>query len=188
MNAILVAGPAVEPVSLADAKAHLRLDGSDEDDLVSELVAAARQAVEATTRRCLVQQTWRIVRDTWPAGRSVAIPLAPVLSVGAVRVSTAAGSPATLASGLYRLDRSADPVRLVLDGAAPDPGIPAGGIEVDLLCGYGPGASDVPAPLRLAIRRLVARWFTDRGDGPIPAPPPGDVRALILPYLRPRVA
>ena len=49
MALVLTAVPAAEPISLADAKAHLRIDGSDEDALLTALIAAARMFVERTS-------------------------------------------------------------------------------------------------------------------------------------------
>lgn len=189
MSPIPIAGPAVEPVTLADAKAFLRLDAAHEDDLVSALIVAARHALEAATGRKLVAQTWRVRLDRWPAGRSVALPFWPVLSVVALRVTPASGPAAVLAPSAYRLDLSADPARLVADAAAPEPGIVSGGIEIDALYGFGPAASDVPATLRLATERLVAFWFERRGDEPDEAAAlPGGVRALVAPFVRARLA
>ena len=66
MSPVLLASPSAEPVSLADAKAWLRIDTADEDSLVASLVPAARARVEAATRRLLVTQTWRLAFDAWP--------------------------------------------------------------------------------------------------------------------------
>ena len=68
MSAILLNAPASEPVSLAEAKLFLRVEHDDDDDLIAALIAAARVQVEAQTRRALITQTWRLVRDVWPAG------------------------------------------------------------------------------------------------------------------------
>jgi uncharacterized phiE125 gp8 family phage protein len=188
MSPILVAGPAVEPVTLTDAKAHLRLDTPDEDAVVASLISAARQLVEQATRRALIAQTWRIRLDAWPQGRAVALPLAPVLAIVAVRVTPASGPPEILAPALYRLDAARDPSRLVLEDAAPDPGTRSGGVEIDASFGFGAAPDDVPAPLRLAIQRLVARWFERRGDEASDGAMPSDVAALIAPFIRPRIA
>ncbi len=188
MSAYPIAGPAVEPVSLAEAKAYLRLDGTEEDDLVSALLRAARLAVEGTCRLLLVGQSWRVTLPAWPPGRAVELALAPVMAVSAIRIVDAAGAPSTLLSALYRLESGGDPARLVVDPAAPDPGASPAGIEIDLLCGFGAAAESVPAPLRLAVRMLVARWFERRGDDPSGSPVPSDIAALLAPYRRPRLA
>ncbi len=66
MTAALITGPALEPVSLADVKAHLRVDTDDEDALLIAAIVSARVHVEAVTRRVLIEQSWRVYLD---AGR-----------------------------------------------------------------------------------------------------------------------
>ena len=61
-----VTGPAVEPVTLAEAMAHLRVDINDDDMLISALITAARQHAETITRRALVTQSWKGVFDQFP--------------------------------------------------------------------------------------------------------------------------
>lgn len=190
MNPILAAGPAVEPIPLADLKAHLRLDGADEDTLLLGLLAASRRCLEAATRLVFVAQTWRWRLDSWPPERRLALPVAPVLAVSAIRVTPASGPAVALTPGWYRLDVACDPAALVVESMVPSPGASAGGIEIDLSCGFGPDAASVPAPLALAIKLLAARWHAHRGDGDgmLGEGLPPDVRALIAPFVRPRLA
>jgi hypothetical protein len=72
MSSILHNGPAVEPLSLAEAKAFLRVEHADDDDIVTALVAGARIQVEAQTRRALVAQSSRLIRDVWPTDGRIA--------------------------------------------------------------------------------------------------------------------
>ena len=58
MTVVLTTAPAVEPISLAEAKAHLRLDASDEDALLTALITAARMFVERTLGVALITQSW----------------------------------------------------------------------------------------------------------------------------------
>ena len=58
---------AVEPVTLAEVKAHLRLDHASEDELLGGLIRAAREEVERATGLALIDQDWRLVIDEWPA-------------------------------------------------------------------------------------------------------------------------
>jgi uncharacterized phiE125 gp8 family phage protein len=186
MTPLLIAGPAVEPVTLAEMRAYLRLDDNAEDDLVAALVMAARLLVEAACGRQLVEQTWRLILDRWPYGRVVRLPLSPLIRVERVRVFDAAGAPMDLAPLLYRAEGASDPPRVAVSAAAAEPGLPAEGIHLDVAVGFGPAAADVPAPLAQAIRLLVARWFENRGDAPGTALPP-DVAALVAPYRRARL-
>ncbi len=189
MSPIPIAGPAVEPVSLAEMKTYLRLDTSDEDAVVASLIVAARHTLELATRRAFVAQTWRVRLDRWPEGRAVPLPFAPVMSIVSVRVTPSGGSPATIAPGSYRLDTAHEPPRLIVDDSAPEAGGQGESVEIDASFGFGPAPADVPAPLRLAIQRLAARWFERRGDEDGEADIlPGDVRALVWPFIRRRIA
>ena len=66
MPSILVTAPTEEPVSLAEAKLHLRVDDNADDALIAALITAARQHAENDTRRALVTQTWRLALDQFP--------------------------------------------------------------------------------------------------------------------------
>jgi uncharacterized phiE125 gp8 family phage protein len=207
MNAILIAPPATEPVSLSEARAWLRIDTTAEDAEISTLIVAARMLVEATTRRALVSQGWRLVCDQWPfagirdgslsalATRPTGgvmefdLPLAPLTSISILRVYDHGGQPQIVPANLWRLGGAPDKPRLFFAAAPPQPGVPAAGIEIDVIAGYG-GASDVPAPLRQAILALVARWFENRGDVDAAAAEnlPKPVAALLAPYRRGRLA
>lgn len=187
MIPILLTGPAVEPLTLVEMKAYLRLDGTAEDDLVATLVTAARLTVEAHSRRILNTQTWRLVLDAWPAGGTVRVPLAPFAGLVAARVFDAAGMAETVPVEAFVVDTKSEPGRVILSPAVPGPGRPVNGIELDVSAGYGPAAADVPMPLRQAVRMVAARWFDHRGDEPsLDGPMLADV-ALIAPYRRARL-
>jgi len=72
MPSILLAGPAAEPVTLAEAKQFLRVEHDDDDDIIAALIAGSRIHVETQTRRALITQSWRLTRDVWPAAGWVA--------------------------------------------------------------------------------------------------------------------
>lgn len=185
MTAILIDPPAIEPVTLAEAKAHLRLTGTDDDDYVAAMITAARIQVETATRRVLIEQTWRVFRDDWPADGLVEISVVPLTAVTAVTVYDAAGDPTVLPSSAWRLDAASTPARLQLIGAAPTPGREINGIEIDVAAGYGSSGLAVPQPLRLAIMTLVARWYEDREGlayGIVPSRVAGAFEALVAPF------
>jgi len=67
MPSKLITAPTEEPVSLAEAKAHLRVDISDDDALIGAMIVAARQEAEAACRRAFVSQQWKLLLDRFPA-------------------------------------------------------------------------------------------------------------------------
>lgn len=189
MTPILITPPAVEPLSLAEMKAWLRVEGEAEDEIVGALIASARLVVENLTRRLLVFQTWRLVLDEWP-GQGVTLPFSPVRSV-IVRTFDASGVATAADPQEYRLDDVGGTVKLNFPGGAPQPGRLRAGIEIDVEAGFAADADGVPAPLRQAMRILVARWYENRGDveadGDM-ARTPASVAALVAPYRRVRLS
>jgi uncharacterized phiE125 gp8 family phage protein len=186
MTAALITPPALEPVSLTDAKAHLRLDSDDDDALVTAAITAARVHVEAKTRRVLIEQGWRVYLDAWPKKRIVTVPVAPLIAIAGVTVFDPTGDPIDVDPGDYEVDTVAVPGRLFLSSPVPVlVGRAVNGIEIDVTAGYGASSIDVPAPLRQAIMMLVAHWYEHRGavghDLAVEVPPLG-FDALIAPY------
>ncbi|MEP0708186.1 MAG: head-tail connector protein [Parvibaculum sp.] len=187
MTLTLIEGPAAEPVSLAEARAHLKLDATEEDALLGALVTAARTLLEAETRRAFLTQRWQLTLDEWPAG-ALALPLAPVASVIAVKVAAMSGAMIAIDPGFYEVDAKGEPPRLAAKRgqAWPMPATRLAGISVDFEAGYGT-AADVPMPLRQAVLLLAAHWFENRepvGDG---VELPLTVSALIARYRRHRL-
>jgi uncharacterized phiE125 gp8 family phage protein len=190
MIPLIVNGPAIEPVALADAKKWLKLETSDDDDVIGALITAARLMVEAQIRRMLITQTWRLIYDRWPSSRLIKLPLAPFQSLIAMRVYDANGTAQAVSSSLYYVDSVPDAARIIFGAPPPTPGRATAGIEIDVIVGYGATAASVPEPLRQAIRMLVTDWYENRGDsgadGANALPP--SVRMLVAPYQRPKLA
>jgi uncharacterized phiE125 gp8 family phage protein len=184
MPSFLLIAPEAEPLSLAEARNFLRVDINDDDDLISALVSSARIHVEAETRRALITQTWRLVRDAWPdEGRMPVLP-APLRAVSAARVYDAQNATHTVDPQSFVVD-TAGAALTFASWALMTPGRPFAGIEIDVECGYGDTASDVPEPLRQAIRLLVAHWYENRAvvsGAQTAAALPITVAALIAPY------
>jgi uncharacterized phiE125 gp8 family phage protein len=189
MSAILLSGPAVEPVSLDEAKAYLRVEHDDDDDIIAALIAGARVHVEAQTRRALIAQGWRLIRDSWPAGGRIAITPVPLRELVAARVYRLDGTTQAIDVAAFVMDAASAPAVLSFaPGALPAPGRVVAGIELDIEAGYGEEPADVPEPLRQAIRALVAHWYENRGllaEAGAVAVLPQSAAALIAPYRVP---
>src|SRR5690349_22923327 len=96
MTSYLLAGPAEEPVSLAEARAFLKVDDVAEDGLITTLIGAARLHVEGVTGRALLAQSWRVVLDAWPADRQVKLPVTPFMALTEITAYDAAGAALAL--------------------------------------------------------------------------------------------
>lgn len=189
MPLILTSGPSAEPVSLAEVKAHCRVDGDAEDTLLASLALAARMHVERALGVALIAQGWSLFLDRWPDRAWVDLPLAPVIGVDAVRLHRADDSFTTADAGLFQLDGAGARPRLARrdGGVWPLPGRAVNGVEIAFTAGYGPTADDVPMPVRLAIKMLAAHWFEMRepvviGGGDSATPVPMSVAGLLSPY------
>jgi uncharacterized phiE125 gp8 family phage protein len=163
MGLVLTSGPALEPVTVAEAKAHLRVDGTEEETLIASLILVSRLHLETALGLALVTQSWRLFLDCWPAQKDLELPIRPLQSIDAVRVWPAEGAATVIDSADYLADTASVPPRLVRTGVVwPQPGKAANGIEIDLTAGYGTLATDVPAPLRQALMLLIAHWYENR--------------------------
>jgi uncharacterized phiE125 gp8 family phage protein len=107
MSSILLTAPATEPLSLAEAKAYLRVETGDDDAVIGALIAGSRIHVEAQTRRALITQSWRISVDAWPDdGRLMILP-APLQALTAARVYDFDNAAYALDTAAFVLDRGA---------------------------------------------------------------------------------
>ena len=186
MPSILLSGPAVEPITLAEAKRFIRVEHNDDDDIITALIAGSRIHVETQTRRALITQSWRLTRDVWPELGCVPVLPVPLRTLDAARVYRSDGSTVAIDVAAFAVDKAAAPARLAFTrGALTSPERTVAGIEIDVTCGYGNAPANVPEPLRQAIRLLVAHWYENRGLvalGHEIAVLPQTVAALIAPY------
>jgi uncharacterized phiE125 gp8 family phage protein len=148
MTLKLITAPATEPVTLAEAKVHLRC-GDDEDALLGVLIQSAREAAEHQLGRALITQTWERIIDAFPAAE-IELGMPPVDAVVSVVYIDAAGDSQTLASTEYSLDADTSPGWVLPSESAvvwPNTLDTANAVRVRFTCGYG-AASDVPAAIK----------------------------------------
>ena len=73
MPLVLTAAPALEPVSVSEAKEYLRIDSAVEDPVVASLILAARLHIEGALDIAMVTQSWSLFLDCWPEDGRVSI-------------------------------------------------------------------------------------------------------------------
>lgn len=192
MPLILTSPPAAEPVTLAEAKALLRIDHADEDALISSLTLAARMHLERVLSLAMISQGWSLMLDRWPAG-PVSLTLLPVVAVTAVTVFDADGTPQAIPPGDIELDTASRPARLARKSTVvtwPAPGRAVNGIEIAFSAGFGAAGASVPEPLRQAVLRLAADWYEQRTSVEVTdtsLPLPTAVASLVSPYRARRI-
>lgn len=191
MSLTMLTAPAVEPLSVDEAKEHLRVDGASEDTLISSLIMTSRLHIEAALGLALITQTWRQTLDRWPKNSEVIVPLRPLQAVSEIRVYDGNGGSAVVPAEDYIVDVAGNPGRIVPAGSLlPTPGKKAAGIEIAFTAGYGDAATDVPAPIRQALLLLVAHWYEHRDPveiGTAGVAIPAAVSRLLKPYRLARI-
>lgn len=163
-----------QAVTTADAKAHLRVTDTAEDDLITALVLAAQAHVENVLGRPLTAETWEQSQDGFPGG-AIQLLKQPVTAVTSLKYDVDAVET-TMDVADYRLDLVSG--RVWSDASWPTAD-DIGSVRVRFTAGY----AAVPAPLKAAVLLLVgdmyanreAKQATDLGDNPT-------VARLLFPY------
>jgi uncharacterized phiE125 gp8 family phage protein len=172
-----IAGPAGEPVSLAEARVHLRIDSNAEDALIAAFISAAREAIEGETGRCLLPQDWEIRLPCFPGWWSDASYIgygelrtlhAPVISIQAIATADAAGTETVMSATAWQASIPAGPraqVAKIVPAAgslwpSTVPGV-IDAVRIRYRAGYA-SISAVPGPLRAAILLGVGDLFANR--------------------------
>lgn len=157
--------PAEEPVTLDEAKLHLRVTDTAQDALITSLIQAAREHAEtALTHRAFITQQWRLTLDEFPAhDLFIRLPKPPLVSVEAVRYTDGNGALQVWDPANYAVDTGSLPGKIDLGYGLyfPIGRYQANAIQIDFTCGYG-AAADVPEAIKTAIKLLVAHWYENR--------------------------
>ncbi|WP_454914989.1 head-tail connector protein [Xanthobacter sediminis] len=188
---VRVTAPAAAPVSLGEAKAHLRIDHEDDDLYVTALIDAATAHLDGWSGilgRALVTQTWRQSLAAFPADGVIRLPLAPVSTVVQITCRDAEGAEQMLDPSAYSgpLADGLGPYVRLAPGPRPATARRDDAVSVDFIAGYG-GPADVPPAIRHAILLLVGHWYAVREPvniGNITSNLDFSVTALLAPYRR----
>lgn len=183
MRLTLVTAPAVEPVYLLEAKAHLRVTEDDEDALIGQLITVAREALDGRDGllgRALIQQTWKLTLPKF--SRAIEIPLPPLISVDAISYIDSDGDAQTIDLQTVTVEGIGDAASAILRPASgtswPSTYDHPEAVAITFTAGYGATAADIPAPVKQALLLDIAHMFENReavtiGSGFMVATPAG---------------
>lgn len=184
--------PALEPVTLTEAKAHLRVDSTDDDVYIATLITAAREWVEQYLDRTLVHTQWVMRLDRFPPDslQDIELPRPPVVASGTATAVTLTytaenGNTAAYSTSSFRVDRAATPgaVKALYGQTWPPHLEDDNSVSITWWAGYGASGSSVPAAVRHAILMLCSHWYETRGatvsTGAVPQDVPFGVRSLL---------
>lgn len=174
----VVTPPASEPVLLADAKDHLRVDDVNSDAQIATLIQVAREEVESFLGRALMPQTLRLNLDCFPgllwgtrmrmvgACQQIELPMPPLASVSSITYVDTDGATQTLDPSLYIVDANSEPARIrpSYGNEWPATREQINAVAITYTAGYA-NATAVPAAIKQAILLIIGENFINREAG-----------------------
>lgn len=196
MQYTLTTPPAVEPVTLTDAKTHLRVTATDEDDYIQTLISAARATLENIMNRAIIEQTWTAYFDLFPPeGVALVLPMPNLISVTSIQYYDESDVLQTWDSADYTVDTDSFQGRVypVRNACYPSARLYPKSVIVVYKAGFmntqgssPPDLADnVPTPIKQAILITLAHWYEVREPvivGTNVAEVPFSAQSLIAPY------
>lgn len=189
MSLTLVTAPDNEPLTVQQAKDHLRLDTDDDDGLLLDLITASRVWIEGQTHRALITQTWDYGIDGGYSYRKgipyIDLPLNPVASVTSISYVSGASPNPTLSASSYTVAARTHGSYIVpaYNSTWPTPLAVPDAVVVRFVA----GEASCPKPLERAVAMLVTHLYENRepvntGQGQVIVEVPYSIEAMISPY------
>lgn len=208
----LITGPSLEPLTQAQAENFLKVEsGSDDADLITALIIAARRSVESYTGRIMISQAWEYWLDRFPcspaanqwwdgvregplslimeSARSVQLPIGPLISLTQLSTFDIDDVETNFDSDNLVVDTISVPPRIALKNGQIWPvNLRAfNSVRVQFAAGYGTTAASVPGDLVHAVRLLISHFYEHRelieaDQSSSTLPMPWSVQQLLEPY------
>ena len=196
--------PTIEPISIEEAKEHLRLDDDVDDIPVKTFIKASRLWAEKYTGRAFITRTvqqyldstasvldplyegMRTGIETRAYSNYIELAASPAISVTSINYYNDSDTQSTWATSNYYVDTITDLGRIYLrdGGTFPTDLRAANGLEINYTAGYGASRSDIPDDIRLAMLQYMTFAYEHRGEqeGGTPPMPPKILSTLLNPY------
>lgn len=149
-----------EPVTLEEAKLHLRvMTGTDEDRTIYALIMAAREYCEQYTGLALGTKTLELVLDAFPAGDSIYLSRPPLQSVESVKYTDKDGAETTMPTTDYIVDTDSTVGRIIRVNSWPSfAPCAVGAVKIRYTAGY----TALPQSIKQAMLLLIGHWYNNR--------------------------
>lgn len=164
-NYIIATAPSVEPISLQEAKDHLRLtsDFIEDDSYINLLITAARKSAENYTSRAFLNTAYDLYQNDW--SDQIEVWKGNIQEVTSITYNDVNGDPQSLDLSLVFTDLNNVPG--LLKSASTFPTVYNKGynnIIIRFTAGFGATAADVPEDIKTALKLIIARWYDNRED------------------------
>lgn len=169
MSLYIVTPPNMEPVSLAEARAHCKLDVTDDDALLAGYIMASREMLEHEIQRALIARTYEYTLDEFPSGDdAIELPMGPIpasgaMSVTSVKYTDSADVEQTVSGSAYTVDAYSNVPRVQPVAGWPTPKQAINAVRVRYVSGH-PDASLIPANLKTWILLQVEHFNANRAS------------------------
>jgi len=154
-----VTTPPTEPVTLAEARLHLRVDDTAEDTLIGALITAAREYCQHYTQRSIGSQTLELRLDEFPDG-AIELPMSPVTSITSLKYIDTNGTEQTLSGSAYTLDTFSHTAWAIRAYGTEWPETLDAANVVRVV--YVAGAATPPATVRAAMLLMIGHLYENR--------------------------
>lgn len=182
----IITAPAVLAVSVADMKSYLRVDTSDDDDLIQAFIESATEYIKQYIRRSLITETLELTMDGFGTaeydpliklgagvhtgsyayltgyGNEFDLPFCPIQSITSIKTYDRDNTESTYSSANYELDETGGRVYLNEGYTWPSNLRAREAVKVRYVSGYGDAGSDIPAPITQAIKLYVGKMYDCR--------------------------
>lgn len=190
MNLKIITAPTIEPLTLTEAKAHLRVTSTADDTLITTLIKVARQQCENFTGRALASATFELIMDSFPNG-NIELPMTPVESVTSIKYKDSDNVETTWSSAEYIFYNSEPAViNLAYNKSYPTfTPYPIGAVKIRFVAGYKLSGTDasliIPEVIKQALLLQISTLYENRENiiiGQTVAEMTFGTKSLLYPY------
>ena len=162
MRAYKVVTPATDnPLTLTEAKTHLKVDTTADDTFITNLIKSATSSAQEYTNRFFIATTIQQYGDKWEDISNLF--KSPVASVTNIKYVDTSGSLQTLSTDVYFVDDVNKPARI---GLKPNQSFPEiidrlNAIYVEYVVGDA-SAEELDEGIRQALLLTIGNWYQNR--------------------------